>query len=73
MSTELLPCPFCGTAAKWFKAGSFAGIECANETDCPGNAQTETFAPEHKDSAIAMWNRRAPPVSTPSDAEDAAN
>ena len=56
---QLLPCPFCGSAAAWFKNGASHGIECGNETDCPGNAQTETWDKEHKYFALTAWNTRA--------------
>jgi hypothetical protein len=56
---QLMPCPFCGTPAKWFKTGRDIGIECGEESDCPGNAQTDTYAPEHREACVRTWNRRA--------------
>jgi hypothetical protein len=56
---QLKPCPFCGTPAKWFKTGRDIGIECGEESDCPGNAQTDTYAPEHREACVRTWNRRA--------------
>ena len=54
----LLPCPFCGSRAQWFRTGREGGVECAELEDCPGRAQTDVYAPEHFDSAAAVWNRR---------------
>jgi len=34
-------------------------IECGNETDCPGNAQTDTYGPELRDAVIHQWNSRS--------------
>lgn len=52
------PCPFCGSPGRWFKTGRDVGIECGDTANCPGNAQTNTFEPEHKESALRTWNRR---------------
>lgn len=52
------PCPFCGTPGKWFKTGRDVGIECGDESNCPGNAQTDTYDPEHKELAVNAWNKR---------------
>jgi len=62
MSDKLLPCPFCGTSAKWFKTGRDIGIECGDGFDCPGRAQTNVYDPEHRETVIAEWNRRVLPT-----------
>jgi hypothetical protein len=58
----LLPCPFCGCKAVWFKTGRDIGIECEDGFDCPGRAQTNVYDPEHRQDVIAQWNRRVLPT-----------
>lgn len=58
----LLPCPFCGCKAVWFKTGRDIGIECEDGFDCPGRAQTNVYEPEHREDVIAEWNRRVLPT-----------
>lgn len=59
--TDLLPCPFCGGAAKLFHDTSSDyerqwtwGVICENDDECIGGGGY--FAA--KDGAIAAWNRR---------------
>lgn len=58
-NAKLLPCPFCGTKAQWFKNGRSVGVECGNQSECPGLAQTDVYDEEHADIAIDRWNMRA--------------
>lgn len=60
-SNELLPCPFCGHAARLFHDRSSDyerqwswGVECQNEGEC--EAGLTGFA--SKEAAIAKWNSR---------------
>jgi hypothetical protein len=63
MTTEkLLPCPFCGCKAVWFKTGRDIGIECEDGFDCPGRAQTNVYEPQYRQDVIAQWNRRVLPT-----------
>ena len=57
---NLLPCPFCGSKAKWFKTGRNVGIECGDLDGCPARAQTDVYDIEHKDAAVGQWNMRSP-------------
>lgn len=54
----LLPCPFCGMAGKWFRTGSYVGVECADGPDCPGRAQTNVYERQHARMAAGCWNTR---------------
>jgi hypothetical protein len=63
MSTELLPCPFCGSAARLDPGarGYKASVSCTNE-DC-GTSNPDFVDVQYKDSAreaVECWNRRAP-------------
>lgn len=63
MEPVLKRCPFCGEAAQWFKEGRSVGVECLQQEDCPGRAQTNTYDPEHRDLAVDAWNLRRGPVA----------
>lgn len=61
-STELLPCPFCGSPASWFKNGRSIGIECSaqmQEEGCPGCATTNVYDKDQREAVIHQWNRRS--------------
>jgi Lar family restriction alleviation protein len=58
---DLLPCPFCGGAAKMLDGIYVRNIEC---TVCGA------IGPDGRDAeAIAMWNTRRPPPSAPETGE----
>jgi len=54
----LLPCPFCGSAAQWFRTGRDVGVECSQIEDCHGRAQTDVYEPENALAAAGRWNTR---------------
>ena len=59
---ELLPCPFCGNAAKLEELGDHHGeyfnLGCFDR-NCPAHHVFYTEIDTPKELAIATWNRRA--------------
>lgn len=60
LTGNLLPCPFCGSKAQWFRTGRDVGVECGNGDGCPARAQTDVYEPENSEAAAGQWNTRAP-------------
>jgi len=68
MSTELKPCPFCGSSAEAYPDGEMEGhtIMCSGKTVLFGGEATNcplaTFGFATHEAAAAAWNRRATPA-----------
>ena len=60
--TKLLPCPFCGTPAKFGKhsASDRWYVECPNDSGC--RITPSTYAHDSEEGAISAWNTRAKPA-----------
>lgn len=68
MSTDLKPCPFCGSPARLSTLNGrrirFAYIECGG---CPASMTRDTHdmpgakLPDLMEAVVANWNRRAEP------------
>lgn len=60
---ELLPCPFCGAAAKfdapYISRGRVMHIVMCSTDDCPSHGVEYNESPE---AVAARWNRRALPA-----------
>src|SRR5262245_28991913 len=56
--SELLPCPFCGGKARVIYFSESYFVQCTNGT-CEGSTKHN----RKEDRAIAIWNRRAAPIS----------
>lgn len=58
---SLLPCPFCGGAARRSSSGKWHGTGCSGSMKCPAHLHALMFhTPEESDAA---WNRRAQPMA----------
>ena len=58
---SLLPCPFCGGAARRSSSGKWHGTGCSGPMKCPAHLHALMFhTPEESDAA---WNRRAQPMA----------
>lgn len=56
---ELLPCPFCGAAARIEDGDDDLAIDCHHHPECPMIDHEVHYAPFGRDNMIADWNRRA--------------
>ena len=58
---SLLPCPFCGGAARRSSSGKWHGTGCSGSMKCPAHLHALMFhTPEESDAA---WNHRAQPMA----------
>ncbi len=66
MSTpELLPCPWCGGPAEYLQMSvSMVRARCAGRETCHVAPSAPAFFT--KEATAQLWNRRRPPVATPS-------
>jgi Lar family restriction alleviation protein len=55
---KLLPCPFCGGAAKHIHRPDGSGWAHTDWVSCTGPCGASTAAFETKDEAVAAWNSR---------------
>jgi hypothetical protein len=65
VAINLLPCPFCDSAAQWFRDGRQVGVECSQQEDCPGRCQTDVYDEQNAEHAAGRWNdeRAAAPAA----------
>ena len=70
--SDLLPCPFCGGKAKIgpehpeLEGDAWTQVHCAN-AECAVDPSVECFEDGHKESAIRIWNTRAPMLAQAGD------
>jgi Lar family restriction alleviation protein len=56
---ELLPCPFCGCAARYYHRPDTTGWRNTEWVCCSGDCGASTCMHETKEEAIAAWNTRS--------------
>ena len=57
---KLLPCPFCGSAAKLERVHEYGGFTSGVSCDCMRDHEPAFNASPSPEKAIAAWNARAP-------------